>query len=321
MNERSEFTGPHANCTKNNRPAGGSSDPTLPKRLWTMNRLAIEDSVADIYRFHPWRAPGSAPVTDACGTAGGTSPAFEGPGDARFKPVPDQTGSMIRQGDLGSVVLTPGPPTATFQRGGVAEVKWGLRFNHGGGYQYRLCPSSMELTEDCFNEIPLDFVRGRQAIELNNSTRWLVPVPEYIDEGVIPVGGTWARNPIPVISGQHHGCPNATSANATDNRGMHCRQFDPPCLGDDGWSRVPGSQDPTDVNNLIYSGASGRSLLAFSIASFSIRSVSPLQVMGACSGNWISGLIVDEVVIPTHIAPGRYVLGFRWDCEQTRSVI
>ena len=26
----------------------------------------------DIYRFNPWRAPGSAPVADACGLAGGT---------------------------------------------------------------------------------------------------------------------------------------------------------------------------------------------------------------------------------------------------------
>ena len=57
-------------CTLNNRSAGGTSQPTLPKRCWTMNRGAVEDSVNDTYRFHPWRAPGSAPVADSCGVAG-----------------------------------------------------------------------------------------------------------------------------------------------------------------------------------------------------------------------------------------------------------
>ena len=61
--------------------------PLLPKRLWTMNRAAQEDSPADVYRFHPWRAPGSAPVTDCCGTAGGTSPKYRGPGEAVFAGV------------------------------------------------------------------------------------------------------------------------------------------------------------------------------------------------------------------------------------------
>ena len=58
--------GPHANCTLSNRPAGATYMPTLPKRLWTMNRAAVELSVNDTYRFHPWRAPGSAPVEVNC---------------------------------------------------------------------------------------------------------------------------------------------------------------------------------------------------------------------------------------------------------------
>eukprot|EP00729_Bicosta_minor_P011511 gene11511-31667_t len=95
----------------------------------------------------------------------------------------------------------------------------------------------------------------------------LVPDPQYIDEGIIPVGSTWARNPIPVISGQHAGCVNTTgnlTTNATDVYGMLCRQFEPPCLGDDGWDTTPGSADQTDL-------------------------------MGKCSGEWIEGVIVDQV--------------------------
>ena len=149
-----------------------------------------------------------------------------------------------------------------------------------GGYQYRLCPATEELlTEDCFMRTPLDFVRGKQALEWKNGTRMLVPDPQYIDEGIIPVGSTWARNPIPVISGQHAGCVNTTgnlTTNATDVYGMLCRQFEPPCLGDDGWDTTPGSADQTDL-------------------------------MGKCSGEWIEGVIVDQVVIPSNLKPGRYV--------------
>lgn len=36
-----------------------------------MNIDAVEGSEEDSYRFNPWRAPGHAPVVDACGMAGG----------------------------------------------------------------------------------------------------------------------------------------------------------------------------------------------------------------------------------------------------------
>ena len=106
--------------------------PTLPHRLWTMNRGATEDDVGDIYRFHPWRSPGSAPVTDACGTAGGTNTTYEGPGNTFFSTVKVNGSKSIKMGDLGSIVLPAGPSMATFQIGSPVEVKWGLRFNHGG---------------------------------------------------------------------------------------------------------------------------------------------------------------------------------------------
>eukprot|EP00658_Telonema_sp_P-2_P044223 TRINITY_DN32077_c0_g1_i2.p1 TRINITY_DN32077_c0_g1~~TRINITY_DN32077_c0_g1_i2.p1 ORF type:complete len:278 (+),score=35.95 TRINITY_DN32077_c0_g1_i2:96-929(+) len=249
--------------------------PTLPKRLWTMNRAAEELSVNDTFRYHPWRAPGSAPVEDGCGMAGGTTPAHAGPGHATFMDVSDKS-SAAWQGALGSHVLAPtqgaGQP---WQIGGVATVKWGLRFNHGGGYQYRLCPGDEVLTEDCFQRFPLRFVEGSQRLEWRNGTVVNVSQPEYVNEGVIPVGFDWAMNPIPVITLE--GC-----------NGTNCIEFAPPCH-DSGWERVPGSSEPDDV-------------------------------AGTCSGNWIDGMIVDEVVVPTNVAVGKYVLGWRWDAEQTSQV-
>lgn len=32
-------------------------------------------------------------------------------------------------------------------------VTQGIRFNHGGGYSYRLCPASEPLTEECFQKV------------------------------------------------------------------------------------------------------------------------------------------------------------------------
>lgn len=57
--------------------------PTInDPKLRTMNRWAVAGSEDDSYRFHPWRAPGTAPVDDACGRAGGGTK--YGPGEAVF---------------------------------------------------------------------------------------------------------------------------------------------------------------------------------------------------------------------------------------------
>ena len=44
---------------------------TLPDYARSVNRNAVRGSEFDIYRHNPWRAPGAAPVADACGLAGG----------------------------------------------------------------------------------------------------------------------------------------------------------------------------------------------------------------------------------------------------------
>lgn len=42
--------------------------------------------------------------------------------------------------------------------------------------------------------------------------------------------------------------------------------------------------------------------------------------MGACSSDWVVGTIQDKVVIPKNLSPGDYVLGWRWDCEETAQI-
>ena len=129
--------------------------------------------------------------------AGGTVPGQAGPGDAVF-----YDNQFAKMGDLGSDVLPRAPSSTVWTAGSTVTVSWGIRFStltfrtaavqiskrfiyatllicnclflldHGGGYQYRLCPASANLTEECFQKIPLDFVRTGQALVWNNGTRY-----------------------------------------------------------------------------------------------------------------------------------------------------
>ena len=121
-------------CRRSTKPAGSVSQPTLPKRLWTINRGAVEDSRDDVFRYHPWRAPGTAPVVDPCGQAGG-----------KFKQTPMGGASvytdtvLAKMGDMGSVVLPPVKDELqpTWTAGTAVDVAWGMRYNHGGGKRGR----------------------------------------------------------------------------------------------------------------------------------------------------------------------------------------
>jgi hypothetical protein len=65
--------------------------------LRTANSQAECGSPEDFYYFSPWRAPGSAPVIDACGSAGGRWPG-QGTGGAGAQ---YENTSLARQGDAG----------------------------------------------------------------------------------------------------------------------------------------------------------------------------------------------------------------------------
>lgn len=76
-------------------------------RLRTVNTAAECGSEADSYYFTPWRAPGSAPVLDACGMAGG-APSW-GHHGAQYRAT-----THARQGDRASLSLAPGVSGASW---------------------------------------------------------------------------------------------------------------------------------------------------------------------------------------------------------------
>lgn len=56
---------------------------------------------------------------------------------------------------------------------------------HCAGYQYRLCPASENLTEACFQKLPLEFNRAKQALQWNNGT--VYPINgTFVDTGTSP---------------------------------------------------------------------------------------------------------------------------------------
>jgi hypothetical protein len=117
----------------------------------TMNRGAVVGSVNDTYRYHPWRAPGFAPVSDACGLAGGRHATDPGGGDAVFTSIPAiPPNGPIKIGDLGSAVLRKGPSMATWKIGATVEVSWGIRFVSTDSARPMMVQSGR-----CFHRLPL----------------------------------------------------------------------------------------------------------------------------------------------------------------------
>lgn len=251
------------------------NDPNLR----TVNRNASAGSKYDIYKHNPWRAPGSAAVVDACGLAGGTPWGKNVSEWGWYVPT-----KFAQHGDHGSK-LPPQPSGRVWKVGSIVEAIWQITANHGGGYTYRLCPASEELTEDCFRKYPIKFA-GRQMLQYDNGTR-LEITPTYVTEGVEPKGSMWAMNPIP---------PRCL--------GGDCKPGNPcvPCSG------TPGS-DCTTCDNTpdpCFPPPCDES-----------------DEPGICSGNQPargrSTAVVDTLIVPD-LPSGNYVLGWRLDCEATAQV-
>lgn len=78
-------------------------------------------------QHNPWSAPGSAPVADACGLAGGS------PWDWNRAEAGNYVNTThARHGQKGTT-LPPIPTGIEWKIGGEAEVQWQVRNNHGGG--------------------------------------------------------------------------------------------------------------------------------------------------------------------------------------------
>lgn len=207
--------------------------PTLAKKYWSANRNATAGGPHDLWKFQPWRSPGQAPVADACGMAGGSAaPMYNG---AEYTPT-----KYGKQGDLGSYVLPPRPTGTVWTSGGVANVSWYIAFNHGGGYKYRICPKSEQLTEACFQlpEHQLEFAADHHVVLFENG-------PQKISNTIVREGGGlgWMLNPIPM--------PNYVGSDCDTMQGR-------PCHGCPCGSGYPGGNTEEDFPNPFGKANGGR---------------------------------------------------------------
>jgi len=282
------------------RYCNSTLEPTLPRHAWTLNMDAKEGTDEDSYRYNPWRAPGFAPVVDACGQAGGQFGYQHLGGDSVFHNT-----SMSGMGMLGSKLpATPRANRTNWKRGTWVEVAWGVRYNHGGGYQYRLCPASEPLTEECFQKHPLEFDRKKQILKWNDGTLEY-PMGDkaiFVDgDAVMPKGSTWARNPIPRIWDSKQGLHNPDACPGPTTRAHPlpgCLAFPAPCPWD---TYNTSGLMPCEPSDQLLGRCDGNG-------------------MGQCSSDWVVGVISDMVFIPEDLAAGDYVLGWRWDCEETAQI-
>lgn len=227
----------------------------------TLNTAAPCGSEQDWTKHNPWRAPGSAPVYDACGKAGGHNQCTPFKGAAYYITTKHAT-----VGDLGSRVLPYMPSGTVWHAGSVVKTAWTINANHGGGYQYRLCPLNEELTEACFQKMPVPFA-GVQQLQFKDDPAVRTINATYVSDGTLPLGSTWVKNPIPIDPSD----------------------FDPPCQEKDPYSPHPVPEDK----------------------------VWPTR----CWGNFPShALIIDWLRLPPDLQPGEYVLGWRWDGEQSAQI-
>lgn len=290
----------------------GKTQTLTDPKYWSVNRDAPPGSVTDIYKHNPWRAPGSAPVMDACGLAGGSYSRQPG------AEAGDYTKTVFAQhGDVGTQVLKPIPgyTPPTYKIGGTAEVTWQIRNNHGGGYQYRLCPlpeNFTDLTEACFQQHPLDFVQDEQSIVFpDGKTLKLLPnQTTFVNEGTMPAGSTWSLMPMPPTLLGPCCLPGTNDTDATPNHclphqnGVGCGSAPcEPCPG------TPGSDcSRCDQVNTVLPG----------------RYKNAPEFMPPCPDcegvDWNGYAVRDVVKIPTDLQPGKYILGFRYDCEATAQV-
>ena len=111
------------------------SEAIAVNRAFANGTAVPRDSIYDIYRHNPWRAPGHAPVADPCGLAGGTPWYDPSPEEGRYYNT-----SFAHHGMKGTA-LKPLPrdlyQPEKWKIGGTAEVSWNVWANHGGGCESR----------------------------------------------------------------------------------------------------------------------------------------------------------------------------------------
>jgi len=197
--------------------------PTLPDEMRTFQDMYIEGmGNYDWTKTNPWRAPGSAPVYSPCGVAGGNPDGCPVGGDEG-----DCPGGGFGYGPAAEDVLFEDVVTTEWKLGGTAEVGWGIIANHGGGYSYRLCKTPEEgvVTEECFQQMPLQFAGDMQWVQYGEDGEKVEFLANRTTVGTFPPGSQWTKDPIPACGSLDGGWYEGAGCTESGT------QFPPPAPG------------------------------------------------------------------------------------------
>ena len=210
--EYEEVTGNPPDCPKMWFTSGAilpeDQEPTLPDYLSQPEVKCIGQSSendTDKWATFPWSAPGATPIWSPCGTLGGKyqRPCDEGAEDEQFGDCCGDSCGGFAWGDNAENYEWPEIPITEWARGSFQEVAWYADANHAGGYSYRLCKMPEEgisgVTEECFQQTPLDFAGITQWVEYNadkKSGKRTELTALQTTNGTFPEGSMWRANPL-----------------------------------------------------------------------------------------------------------------------------
>jgi len=289
--------------TKSKTPTNNRPEDT------TMNHQAVHDGV-NWTEWHPWRAPGSTPGFDPCGIAGGasTNMSYRAGG---FGP---QTG--YPQGYAGSKLpAVKKADRKVWKAGETATVAWTSVANHGGGYSWALCPADSPLTEDCFEQTPLQFVDETTTLRYmfmigngtygKNHTEVEIKA-NRVTEGVFPKGSMWSKNPVPP------GTWNMNGGSIGSQGNDYPPQFSPP----DGCDNSCWGYQPCNVG---FTHPSYEGWNKTHKEPACQKNPDPGQDGIGCCHTMAYLAVEDKVHVPK-VPAGEYVVRWRWDCEQSPQI-
>jgi len=269
---------------------------TGPETLPEQFRTVTNGGSPDVFAGSPWRSPGTAVVYGSgCGVAGGGPDRYANGGNAP---------PGIDQNTDGYHGLSKQKPT-TYQIGSEMEVAWAISANHGGGYHYRLCKVSDGISEECFQKTPLKF-SGTNSYILHSDGSVVNAFPRrLVTEGTFPAGSEWAMDPVP-------GCKICEDAQS------HCGDPMDPVPQDQQGGK---SSDPWNSQVECYGLCCGAgSSKAHGACEAGTEFYEPLSGKSGFGKDVPEWSIADKVIIPADLEEGEYVLGWRWDCEESTQV-
>jgi len=170
------------------------------------------DSKDKVWKM-PWAAPGKAKLWSACGVNGGHQSSSTK--DKHGKPYPSPHDGLN---------LPPSVTSSKWVIGQTAEVGFTLTKNHGGGYQWRICPghsASHNPPVSCFEANPLAFASDDTVVQWTSGKKEKFAAIKVNGAHVTPRNSEFRTLRIPMTAQLNNGVRKAPCKDCVGNKVAH----------------------------------------------------------------------------------------------------